>query len=71
MSARELFQKILNMLICSHVTFHWHTPNATPPDLSNSYRVKQIPIEFTVKIPPPKRTRVDYGFLPGTNLSKK
>lgn len=40
-------------------------------DLSNSFRSTQVPLDFKIKIPPPLRTGVDYGFLPGTNVTKK
>ncbi len=36
-----------------------------------SQSVKRIPFEFTIKLPMPLRTGVDYGFLPGKNISKK
>jgi site-specific DNA recombinase len=29
-----------------------------------------IPFELTIKLPPPLRTGVDYGFLPGSNVSQ-
>jgi site-specific DNA recombinase len=29
-----------------------------------------IPFEFTIKLPPPLRSGVDYGFLPGSNVSQ-
>jgi hypothetical protein len=46
--------------------------NTTPPDYSNNLSHNlAIPLEFTVKIPPPLRTGVDYGFLPGGKLAGK
>jgi site-specific DNA recombinase len=30
----------------------------------------QLPFELNIKLPPPLRSGVDYGFLPGTNISK-
>ena len=29
-----------------------------------------VPFELTIELPPPLRSGVDYGFLPGTNFSK-
>ncbi|MBR1070501.1 recombinase family protein [Bradyrhizobium liaoningense] len=30
-----------------------------------------IPFELTIKLPPPLRSGVDYGFLPGSNISRR
>jgi len=39
-------------------------------DAARHANMAKIPFEFAIKLPPPLRTGVDYGFLPGTNLSR-
>jgi len=46
--------------------------NTRGQDYSNNISPNlQIPLEFIVKLPPPLRTGIDYGFLPGTNKTRK
>ena len=42
-----------------------HGLSATPHFLP-----RRIPFEFTIPMPPPLRSGVDYGFLPGSNVSR-
>ena len=46
-----------------------HGTSATQQFLNNNIGTKQIPFEFTIELPPPLRTGIDYGFLPGKNVS--
>ena len=32
---------------------------------------KSVPFELVIPLPPPLRRGIDYGFLPGKNVSKK
>ena len=54
--------------IATHVdvrTEHGHDVNANQHDSA-----PRIPFELTIQLPPPLKTGVDYGFLPGTNISR-
>ena len=54
--------------IPDHVELHTinrHGLCATPHFLT-----RRIPFEFTIPMPPPLRRGVDYGFLPGSNVSR-
>ena len=42
-----------------------HGLRATP-----HFSVRRIPFDLMITIPPPLRRGVDYGFLPGTNVSQ-
>ena len=54
--------------IPDHVEFQTsdrHGSCATP-----HFSTRRIPFEFTIPMPPPLRSGVDYGFLPGSNVSR-
>ena len=54
--------------IPDHVEFNTinrHGSCATP-----HFSARRIPFEFTIPMPPPLRRGVDYGFLPGSNVSR-
>ena len=54
--------------IPDHVEFQTsdrHGLSATP-----HFSPRRIPFEFTIPMPPPLRRGVDYGFLPGSNVSR-
>jgi site-specific DNA recombinase len=39
-------------------------------DIPRLMRSLKIPFEFTIKLPPPLKSGIDYGFLPGRNISQ-
>jgi site-specific DNA recombinase len=54
--------------IKNHVEFK--TSNRHGVDATRHSGAPLIPFELTIKLPPPLRTGVDYGFLPGSNVSQ-
>jgi site-specific DNA recombinase len=53
--------------IKNHVEFRTeHRHRLYAPRHAATHRV---PFEFQIKLPPPLRKGVDYGFMPGTNIS--
>ena len=55
------------MVKTEHATIHWHSQNTMQHGCNNSFTVKKIPFEFTVKLPPPLRMNKDYGFKQNGN----
>jgi site-specific DNA recombinase len=47
------------------------SPFRGSPIRASSQSAKLIPFQFSIKLPPPLRTGIDYGFLPGRNKSTK
>ena len=46
-------------------TINRHSQYAT-----RHFSPRRIPFDFMINMPPPLRRGVDYGFLPGTNVSQ-
>lgn len=53
----------LNELYVKFFTESRHTPNTTQHEFSEG-NPKLVPFEFNIKIPPPLKRGVDYGFKP-------
>ena len=70
MLSRRLFLFIQIFITLNYYVFkvkYRYGADSIQPPINNNFRSKSIPFEFTVKIPPPLRRGVDYGFKKEVN----
>lgn len=63
----------ISLIACQnarHVTLDRYGEDSLPLISYGPKVIKRIPFSFTIKIPKPLKTGVDYGFLPGKNVSQ-